>query len=442
MSGLCTDIGGSTFAAMAFTVRSLSVLVALSAAAIAGAEGPTTWPADFEKGLSADDLALLTRAKDTLLGNSTEGKAWAPYRGIRPSRGKYNGVWNWDSAFHAAAVSHWDPDLARQQIKILFDHQLDNGALADVIYDSGKMNTAASKPPVMGWAVAVVDHRAPDDAFLKELYPKLIKLGEFWENERGGKKDGLFFYAGADVGWDSGWDTSPRWDNGYRQSKTDDKRFWAIDLNCYMVMHYRAVAYVAGRLGKTEDQKRFRAQADALAAKINEVLWDEQQGFYTDRERVTKAHGQAMAPAGFMPLFIHIAPADRAERVAKVAADPQKFFPGMPTVAYDEATYKSSDYWRGPNWLNTSFMALKGLKDYGDSTLAEAMRKTTLDWVKADQGNIWEYYDSRTGAGHGAKFFGWSCAFSILFITDWNNDNVTWLFPEAPKTTNEVLPPK
>lgn len=386
-------------------------------------------------------MALLTRATETLLGNAVEGQAWAPYRGIRPSRGKYNGVWNWDAAFHAVAVSHWDPELAKQQIRILFDKQLENGALADVIYATGKMNTAASKPPVMGWAAAIVDHRKNDDVFLQELYPKLIKLGEFWENERGGKKDGLFFYAGSDTGWDSGWDTSPRWDNGYRQSKTDDKRFWAIDLNCYMVMHYRAVAYVAGRLGKTDDQKKWLAKADALAIRINEQMWDEEQGSYTDRERVTKARGQAMTPAAFMPLFIHIASPDRAAKLAKLAADPQKFFPGMPTVAYDEPTHKSADYWRGPNWLNTSYMAMKGLHDYGHTTLAASLRKTTLDWVKQDKENIWEHYDSRTGKGGGAKFFGWSCAFAIVFVTDWDNDNVTWLFPTATTTDAQVLPP-
>ena len=399
------------------------------------------WPADLGDRVSADDIALLKRAKSILVGNVVASPAWAPNRGIQPSRGKYAGVWNWDAAFHAMAASTWDPMLAREQVRIVFGRQLDNGMLPDVIYATGKVNVAASKPPVMSWAVAVVDHRAPDDAFLREMYPKLVKLGAFWLAERGGAKDGLFFYAGSDTGWDSGWDTSIRWDDGYRASKTDDQRLWAIDLNCYMVMHYRALAYVAGRLGLADDQKKWAGEADALSARINERLWDESRGSYVDRDRASGAFRAALTPAAFMPLFAHVAEAGRAERMARLAADPARFFPGMPTAAYDSAGYKSGDYWRGPAWLNTSYFALKGLRDYGCGRLAESMRGTLLGWVRGDPEQIWEYYDSRTGKGGGAKFFGWSCAFTIALVTDWADDDLTWLLAPPQPVANEVLPP-
>ena len=51
--------------------------------------------------------------------------------------------------------------------------------------------------------------------------------------------------------------------------------------------------------------------------------------------------------------------------MAKLAADPQKFFPGMPTAAYDTPGFSPRDMWRRPAWLSTSYFALKGLKDYG-----------------------------------------------------------------------------
>lgn len=37
--------------------------------------------------------------------------------------GTYHGIWNWDSAFHAVAVSHWDGKLAGEQFEILFSKQ-------------------------------------------------------------------------------------------------------------------------------------------------------------------------------------------------------------------------------------------------------------------------------------------------------------------------------
>lgn len=165
-----------------------------------------------------------------------------------------------------------------------------------------------------------------------------------------------------------------------------------------------------------------------LAARINDKLWDDKIGFYVDRDRITGKAGPALSPAGFMPLFIHIVNRERAARMEKLAADPTKFFPGMPTAAYDTPGFESHGYWRGSTWLNTSYFALKGLEQYGYSKTAEAMRAELLENVARDRSTIWEYYDSRNGTGAGAKGFGWSAAFVITFILDWNNDNLTWLF--------------
>jgi putative isomerase len=395
------------------------------------------WPSKPTRTVTQFDLELLNRAKATLLGNQVAGDAWKPYRGIMPSLGTYRGIWNWDSAFHAIGISHWDDKLAREQLKIMLDKQLPSGALPDVIWENGKMVTAFTKPPVMAWAVAVVDHRSPDTAFLQETYPRLVKLGTFFMNERGGQSDGLFYYAGTDTGTDSGWDDSIRWDDGYRRSTTNQHRLWAVDLNCYMFMHYRAMAYLADRLHLPQDRQTWLKKADELAAHINEKLWDQQLGFYVDRDRVTGKNGPALSPAGFMPMFVHLAPAARAARMAKLAADPNKFFPGMPTAAYDTPGFQSHGYWRGSTWLNTSYFALKGLLDYGDTRLATSMRSKLLGWMAGDPSTIWEYYDSKDGKGNGAKGFGWSSAFLIAFVLDWNNDNLTWLFPQAPKMPAE-----
>jgi len=56
------------------------------------------------------------------------------------------------------------------------------------------------------------------------------------------------------------------------------------------------------------------------------------------------------------------------------------------------------------------------------------MRSNLLDWISVDTSSLREYFDSRTGKGAGAEGFGWSAAFTIAFILDWNNDNLTRLF--------------
>lgn len=377
--------------------------------------------------LSPRDAVLLKRAQATILDNVVSSAAWKPYSGVEPSRTDYRGIWNWDAAFHAIEISQWDPQLAREQFNLVFSRQLPSGALPDVILETGDLGTKITKPPVMAWAIAIVDHRSPDLNYLRAMYPKLVRLGNFWLRERGGNTDGLFYYAGVDSGEDSGWDDSIRWDNGYRMSTSSDHRLWAVDLNCYMVMHYRAMAYIADRLHLISDQLKWTKEADALAKRINKKLWDEKIGFFVDRDRTTGADGPALSPAGFMPLFVHIVDSKRAARMEKTAADPQKFFPMMPTAAYDTPGYESHGYWRGSTWLNTSFFALKGLRQYGYSSVADEMRSILLTDVAKDP-SIQEYYDSRNGDGYGAAGFGWSAAFTIAFILDWYNTNLTWLF--------------
>lgn len=403
----------------------------------AQASRASAWLQQTISHLSSPDTELIRRAQATLLGNLVSEPGWKPYLGLEPSSddsvgGKvisnpYPGVWNWDAAFHAIALSHWDGGLAREQFKILFSHQLPNGELPDVIWANGTIAASVTKPPVMAWAIAVVDRRSPDTSFLREIYPKLVLLGNFWLKERGGDRDGLFYYAGSDVGDDSGWDDSIRFDDGYRKARSDNHRLWAIDLNCYMVMHYRAMAYIAKRLGISPDIIRWNDSATQLAQRINQKLWDDKLGFYVDRDRITGKDGPALSPAGFMPLFAGIATSDKAARLAAIARDPRKFYPGMPTAAYDTPGYESSGYWRGSAWLNTSYFALKGLQQYGYTDTAEAMRSRLLGWVAQDL-SIREHYDSRNGTGLGARNFSWSSAFTIAFILDWNNNDLTWLF--------------
>ena len=119
-----------------------------------------------------------------------------------------------------------------------------------------------------------------------------------------------------------------------------------------------------------------------------------------------------------MPLYIGIAPKARAEKLAALAADKNAFYPLMPTVSYNNPSYSSSDYWRGPTWLNTAYFALKGLKDYGFTELAEDLREHILNAVYNEKRGIYEYYDSKSGEGLGAFNFGWSSAFIIEFILD------------------------
>lgn len=375
------------------------------------------WLSNVKNNLSERDVRLLDRASKLLQNNiySPSDKQWGNYRFIVPSLEKYLGVWNWDSAFHALAVSRWDAELAYEQCDVFLKFQKENGMFIDLIdFQNNRIGDGAAKPPVFPWAFVTCYKRKKDTKRLSTAYYGYKKNAQAWEKYR--CTNGLFHY-GCEVDppieqyakCESGWDTSVRFDSGVFN-------LWAIDLNCFMIMAYDALEFLAGEMQLAEEQKMWAEKRRTLAERINARLWNDKEKTYCDAYSDTGAYSAVLSPACFMPLYTRIASTEQAESMRKIAKE--KFFPGMPTVSYDHPSFDPSDYWRGPMWLNTSYWALKGLKNYGHTVIAEQMRQTILDWCDKETNCIYEYYHSMTGKGLGATQFGWSAAFIIELILD------------------------
>lgn len=363
------------------------------------------------------DTELIARAKATLKQNtySAEGYLWSPYKCITPGVNYFFGIWNWDSAFHAVGVSRWDVDLAEQSILGFLQFQQENGFLPDVIHEDNSIEDVSSKPPMFAWATEKVYKRGKNLDFVKKAYPKLVLNENFWVNER--SSDGLFYYGGYKekckdeedyikyVKWESGWDNSPRWDKGITN-------LWAIDLNCFMVMFYRSLSYLAGQLGLDSESSLWAQKGEQLSQLIITKMWDDKAKCFADTDRFTGENSEVITPASFMPLYIKIATKEQAEEMNKVANN--RFKGKMPTVAFDDPSY-SARYWRGPTWLNVAYFAAKGLKNYSFS-IADQIKENILDMCFTEKRGIYENYNSTTGEGQYCDHFSWSSVFVLEFI--------------------------
>lgn len=376
--------------------------------------------ADFLNGIkesvTEDAYSLIEKAINVFRNNECCDKdmPWGDNRVLLPSSTVFKGIWNWDTAFHAVGLSHFDTDFAIEHIEAFVKFQQDDGMFADVVMCDGRQVTYITKPPVMAWACRIVYERSKDLEFLKNVYGKLCRNMNFWEEKRCKKQ--LFHYdtvyeanhenRNHYVGCDSGWDNSVRWDN-------EPEKLWAVDLNCYMVMSYRALAFMADELKLSYDKQMFKDKAENLERLIEKYLWNEADGCYADRNYDSMEFSNVLSPASFMPLYIKTASKERAEKMLTVAKD--KFYPGMPTVSYDNPEY-STDYWRGSTWLNVAYFAAKGLKNYGFDETADGIKNTILIWVKNDGDCIHENYNALTGEGLCADKFSWSAVFVMEFI--------------------------
>lgn len=360
------------------------------------------------------DSELLERAYHVLMENVYEDRnyLWSTHKCISPGRGTFQGIWNWDSAFHSLGASRYDQQLAKEGIVGFLKFQKDNGFLPDCVFEDGTIVDISSKPPVFAWAVEEMYKREKDLNFIKEVYPRLSANLKFWENER--CFHGLFYYDASNKGseayltyvkYESGWDNSVRWDNGI----TD---YWAIDLNCYMVMSYRSMSYLAKELGITEESEAWDIKQRELSKLINKEMWDDKNRCYVDVNKITGAFSSVLSPASFMPLYINIASIEQAKAMNHIAEE--KFQGKMPTVSFDNPEY-SNDYWRGPTWLNVAYFAAKGLKNY-NFAVADVIKENILNMCYNEKNGIYENYDSITGKGLCCDHFSWSCVFITEFI--------------------------
>ena len=375
------------------------------------------WIMQYQDQLNERDITLIEAAYDVLERNTIEreGAPWGKEPVISPwTGGAGEGIWNWDSAFHAMTVSRYDERLAKSCVDNFVKFILPNGLLPDVIMDDGSIVDNFGKPPVMPWAVLTVFERTHDFEFLKRNYDKMVANEAFWVKHRCDR--GLFFYS-AQIDaykdnslhprYESGWDNSPRWDNGI-------VNFWAIDLNCYMVLLYRSLAKMAYYLGY--DARSWQQKESQLSFLIEEKLYDEVQQAYVDRDRYTEEFSNVLSPASFMPLFVGISSQKRAKNMEILARDKNKFYPGIPTVSYDCPEF-CTDYWRGQTWMNVAYFAIKGLLNYGFVSIAMEIREFLLDMIYDElPEGMFENYDSVNRCGRYNKAFSWTAAFVIELV--------------------------
>jgi len=89
----------------------------------------------------------------------------------------FHGFWAWDSWKHSSALVLFDPDLAKDQIRAMYDYMGEDGFIADCIFRDTtieKHNFRNTKPPLSAWAVWNIFEHDKDRDFLEEMFYKLV----------------------------------------------------------------------------------------------------------------------------------------------------------------------------------------------------------------------------------------------------------------------------
>lgn len=364
----------------------------------------------------------------TLISNWRTHREGLLHEGVIPSHavGYFIGFWAWDSWRFSAALASFAPELAKNNIRAMFDYQLPDGMIIDCIYtNSAENNARDSKPPLVCWAVDKIFTHTQDTAFVKEMYPQLLAYYKWWYAKRDHNHNGICEFGSTDgtleaAAWESGMDNAIRFDHTKMLKNAEDA--WSmdqesVDLNAYLAYECRLLKKFASLAGTTFDGPDY-------SDKIADYFFDEQTGWFCDRRLSDGSFIEEPGCEGYTPLWVGIADQRQMDKALVLLTDTTKFstYIPFPTIAADNPKCDSNGYWRGPIWLDQTYQAITGLRNYGYKELADQYTEQVFERCQGLQEDapIHENYGTHDGKRLQAPHFSWSASHLLMMYENYN----------------------
>jgi mannosylglycerate hydrolase MGH1-like protein len=208
-----------------------------------------------------------------------------------PDKWEYPWYAAWDLAFHCVTLAHVDPELAKEQLRLITRewYMHPNGQLPAYEWNFGDVN-----PPVHAIAaIGVYDlDGARDRVWLERIFHKLLLGFTWWANVKDPEGDHLF--GGGFLGMDNvgPFDRSAPLPDGLVLEQADGTGWMA--LYCLSMLEI-ALRLAADDPAYEDVAVKFFEHFTLIAEAINDRgLWDEADGFYYDQVR-RASDGEAWA---------------------------------------------------------------------------------------------------------------------------------------------------
>ena len=312
-------------------------------------------------------------------------------------------VWSWDHCFNAIALSYKYPELAWDQLMIMFDHQDENGAIPDSINDYIVVWNFC-KPPIHGWALKKMLENTDyiDRKRLLEIYEPLCRWTNWWLNYRDYDNDGIPQY---NHGNDSGWDNSTVF--------IERPPIESPDLTAFLVIQMEVLSEVADRLGRKAEAQMWKEKSHTLLDKLLK------HSLKDDKLSALQSGTHKLISSQSLLLYIPILLAKRLpekvlENLIKGLKENDMITDyGLATESIKSPYYESDGYWRGPIWAPSTMLIVDGLKESGETSLAKDI---VLKFANmCSRSGFAENYDALTGEGLRDRAYTWtSSVFLIL----------------------------
>lgn len=186
------------------------------------AESRERWERYLKLALSNESASdkeelVAVKAVETLIGNWRSPAGALSYDTVTPSvTGRWfsgNQTWPWDTWKQAYALAHFNVDLAKNNIRTVFQYQItdkdslrpqDVGFVPDLVAynkselrggDGTNWSERNTKPSLAAWAVWEIYKVEQDPKWLEEMYPKLVAYHDWWLTNRDHNQNGIPEYG-------------------------------------------------------------------------------------------------------------------------------------------------------------------------------------------------------------------------------------------------------
>lgn len=371
---------------------------------------------------------VAAKAVMTLISNWKVARGDLFHDGVVPSHGVgyFMGFWGWDSWKHAVTLAHFAPELAKNQIRTMFDYQTPDGMIIDCIYsDASENNARNSKPPLASWAVNEIFETTNDTLFVKEIFPGLRSYYQWWYKDRDHNGNNMCEFGSCDgtleaAAWESGMDNAIRFDNS-RMIRNKDYA-WSldqesVDLNYFLALEHKLLKKLASIAGdEFNEPDHFE--------NINDYFFEAETGFFFDK-RFDGTFVKEEGTEACIPLWTQTATTEQAAACLKLFTDAHKFatYIPFPTIAANNPKFMPAGYWRGPIWLDQVYFGISGIRKYGYRAEADKFTEQVFTRLEGLTGTkpIHENYDTHNGKTLKAPHFSWSAAHLLMLYREYGN---------------------
>jgi hypothetical protein len=329
-------------------------------------------------------------------------------------------VFMWDNFFDSYLACFHHPALARESLS----------QIIGVIRDRGMAGAPPQRNLIVPIVYAKTVRTIGDGAFARDTFPTMMRFMRFWFSDRGdghpwrdGNDDGLIECGSCarledghplgrivqDAFDETGYDDSPMYSAGFAYERrglpADGVRYdfargtlnlTMVGQNALYVAACKAMAVVAAWLGETAERAWLLAEANRVAARLRERLYDPAHGYFMNRF-FDGTFSPVKTPDIFSPLLAGVADDAVQARLRDTLLDPARFWGDniLPTVSRDDPAYGDDtrhgaywrgNYWRGNVWAPTNYIAYLAIREAGWGAVAaefsaKSRRLFMDDWL-------------------------------------------------------------